>query len=349
MQIAEVLDVIYSDEAIEVRAVNRAGLEVLRKSSFGRRESLGRAEALSLWSHEMGSVIATEDRSQSIMLSGAPNPLLECGVVDRRHRWANIIQIFTEQMQGASTTVPFLTADDPFDLHEALSAVRMHFFRDRDDGGFTAKVWSSHIPADHPYKYEFQGQGWLDVLSGFWGGGDLREFESEEAFKESHRRHLIDDIGVKCLVLQGVQNIELCNHGVSFNFVSAIDDAIDLVKGWNTHCAVAGTSEAWWALKAACNGPSKHTFRHFHIPADKALTAAFMRTMQLTFSPHVQLAPDVLQRVYEISGRQKDRALILIGHLAGVSCNRDWSQIDVKDVEAFCGEHEHLIPSETAY
>lgn len=346
MQVDEVPAVIYSDEAIEIRSLPRGVLDVVRKTRFGHREAMGPVGALSLWSHELGSVLATEDRRQSILLSGDARPLLERGVVDRRHRWANIIQMFTELINGKSLLVPFFTADDSFDLQEALSAVWLHFFRERDDGGFTAKVRPSHIPSFHPYKYEFQGQGWLDVLSGFWGGGDLKEFESEDAFKESRRRYLMDVLGVKALVLQGVQNIELCDHGVSFNFVSAIDDAVDLVKGWGMQCAVSGTSEAWWALRAENNGPSKHMFRRVHIPADKVLTAAFMRTMQFTFSSHVQLAPEVLQRVYEIAGGEKDRALTLMEHLVGVSYNRDRCMIDMKDVESFCGDSVRLVPAE---
>jgi hypothetical protein len=339
-------NIVYSDNGVEIRSSSGAGLDLVRRSNGSYREGMGPAGALSLWSHECGSVLTPLDRSRSVFLTGDPTPLLRFGVVDERRRWVGVIQKFGALLDGTSSTIPFFTADDPFDLHEALCAVRAHFSGQNDDGRFNAKVWSSQIPSQHPYKYDFQGQGWFDVTAGFLCGGDLREYATHDAYKEMHRRHLAEDLRVKCLVLQSIENIELCDHGVTSNFVSALDDAISLVNGWDMRCAVSGTIDAWWALRQAFNGPSKYTFQHIHIPSDKGLTVAFMRTMQLTFCAYTPLSADVLRRVYDITQGRKDRALVLLKHLAGVSYGRDWAKISVQDVEEFCGEQLLLAPAE---
>lgn len=344
MQVEEESAVIYSDEDVEIHQLEGRSLELRHKSRFKLREGFLRPEFLTLWSHEMGSVLAKEHILDSVVLTGSPDPLLSRGVVDYRHRWAGMVQLFNEHIQGTSTVIPFFTADDPFDLREALNAVIAHFYRRQNDGGFTAKVWSSHIPSDHPDKYRFYGKGWIDVLNGFWAGNRLSRYKSEEAFKDYYRKHLMDDLQIKCLVLEDIENIEVCDSGISSNFVPAVDDAIDLLKGWGMQCAVAGSKEAWWTLKGARNGPSKHAFKHLHIPADKALTPSFMRTMQLMYCSNVELNQDVLKRVYEMSGGVKNRALTLISHLAGFSYVNDYYTIEVKDIEKIFQENEQLAP-----
>jgi hypothetical protein len=338
-------NIVYSDDAVNIRSSSGALLDWAHKSR-GCRNRMGPAGALSLWSHECGSVLTSVDRRDFVFLIEDPTPLLRIGVVDERRCWASVIQKFGALLDGTSSIIPFFTADDPFDLSEALCAVQAHFGGWNDDGMVTGKVWSSYIPSHHTYKYDFQGRGWFDVTAGFWGGGDLREYSSHDAYKERHRRHLAEDLRVKCLVLQNIENIEICDFGVTSNFVCALDDAISLVNGWDMRCAVAGTPDAWWALRSAFNGPSKFTFQRIHIPSDKGLTSAFMRTMQLTFSGYTPLSADVLSRVYEIAQGKKDRALILLEHLAGKSYGRDSAKITVEDIEEFCGEQISIAPAE---
>lgn len=332
---------IYSDDEHDI-TVDEGGRLMLSPHLLGSKVCLGSAGSLSIFPHESGCVLTTVDWDPWVVLTGDILPLLRRGVVDRRNRWASIVQLFVEHMRGNSAVVPFFTADDPFDLNEAKVAVQMNFMKFPADGSISAKIWSSQIHADHPHKLKYQGQGWFDVLNGLWG--DFSEYPSADAFIEANRKHLAK-YGVQCLIMQDVQNIEVCDHGVSYNFIFAIDDAITLVKSWGMQCALTGTIEAWWALKAQCNGPSKYDFRHIHIPGDNELTPAFRRTMQLKFSQYVMLEPELLERVYEKAGHSKYRALTLIEHLIGISHERDGVSLSVHDLDAFCGESESMIPA----
>lgn len=305
-------------------------------------QCLGHPNSLEVRTHIKGIVLSDIDGHKgSVTLHGDVTPLVAVGVRDRRAQWSHVVGIFKELMANGGP-IPFFTADDQDDLDEAISVVTRYFSEINEDGEYRSKVVSSFIDGDHPYKYENQGQGRFDVM---WGMKRLGVLDKDVvAAGERHLRY----VQARCMVLRDVQNFEFPGSGVqirhgaaSFNFVHAIDDAISMLSDLGLCCAVTGTQAAWWALRAANNGPSINSFRHIHFVRDTGLSEDMVHRMQAFFLPGSVLSIEACRHVFSVVNEDKARALLLAEHLAYWHDKQVTStSLSVEDVNRFIGKPE---------
>lgn len=311
---------------------------------------LGKPNQLTVITHLDGALLCHSEHSDT-PLSGDLSQLIECGVIDRRSKWAKVIAQFSLAMEEGGP-IPFLTADDPHDLAEAETAVLRHFGRIDENGEYRNKVAISKISQWHDHKYEHQMDGRFDVmwgLSAHGGFGEPGMGSGEKCLQYKQAR---------CVLISDVQNLCIPGDSVpsgrdgaaSANFVYALDDAIDLLNELGLCCVISGSNAAWWALRMAHGAPyrhnSRHSFLNIHIDRGEDMDQDLLRGIREQFEPCGKIDIDVCKHIYKVACQDKGGALLLAEHIAiwWTDSEHMVTAISVSDVERFLGQSILIAP-----